>query len=93
MYASSIARRRPARLCRQLLVAGLAWPISASASFLPPEMMDAAADIIALVVLFIVPIGAIAIFWLVHVLPEKAAEKRQHPQNSTSSRPPRRTCA
>ena len=26
------------------------------------------------------PIGGIALFWLVHVLPEKIAEKRHHPQ-------------
>lgn len=50
------------------------------ASFLPPEVMAVAADWIALFVLFVVPIGAIVLFWLVHVLPEKIAEKRHHPQ-------------
>src|SRR5436853_7726725 len=34
----------------------------------------------ALVVLFIVPVVAIVIFWMVHVLPEKIAHKRHHPQ-------------
>jgi len=52
----------------------------AHASFLPPELMATAADWIALFVLCVVPIGAIALFWLVHVLPEKIAEKRHHPQ-------------
>jgi len=32
------------------------------------------------VVLVIVPIIAIVVFWLVHVLPEKIAHKRHHPQ-------------
>jgi len=31
-------------------------------------------------VICVVPIGAIALFWLVHVLPEKIAHKRHHPQ-------------
>jgi len=65
--------------CFALLACVLA-PASAWASFLPPEMMDKAADILAIVVLCIVPIGAIVVFWLVHVLPEKIAEKRHHPQ-------------
>jgi len=42
--------------------------------------MDAAATYIAWFVICIVPIGGIVLFWLVHVLPEKIAEKRHHPQ-------------
>jgi len=38
------------------------------------------ADWLAIFVLCVVPIGAIVLFWLVHVLPEKIAEKRHHPQ-------------
>ena len=34
----------------------------------------------ALVVIFIVPIVGIVLFWIVHVLPEKIAHKRHHPQ-------------
>ena len=56
------------------------WAIPAHASFLSGETLDTAADILALVILFVVPIAAIAAFWLVHVLPEKIAEKRHHPQ-------------
>lgn len=55
-------------------------PASARASFLSGEMLDAAADILALVVLFLVPAVAIVVFWIVHVLPEKIAHKRHHPQ-------------
>lgn len=32
------------------------------------------------VVVFLVPIVGIAVFWLVHILPEKIAHKRKHPQ-------------
>jgi CBS domain containing-hemolysin-like protein len=63
-----------------LALVALAFATSAHASFLPPEMMDAAAMYIAWFVIIFVPIGAIVLFWLVHVLPEKIAEKRHHPQ-------------
>jgi CBS domain containing-hemolysin-like protein len=63
-----------------LAAAGLAFPLSANASFLPPEMMDTAATGLAWFVLIVMPIVAIVLFWLVHVLPEKIAHKRHHPQ-------------
>jgi hypothetical protein len=53
---------------------------AAQASFLSPELLDSAATGIAWFVVFFVPIGAIVLFWMVHVLPEKIAEKRHHPQ-------------
>ena len=43
-------------------------------------MMDTAAWYIAWFVTFAVPIGGIVLFWMVHVLPEKIAHKRHHPQ-------------
>src|SRR5688572_32967204 len=52
----------------------------ARASFLSGEMLDTAADVLALVVLFVVPAVVIVLFWIVHVLPEKIAHKRHHPQ-------------
>ncbi len=55
-------------------------PPIAHASFLPPEMMDTAAMYLAWFIIVVVPIGAIVLFWLVHVLPEKIAHKRHHPQ-------------
>jgi len=63
-----------------LAVALLACAARAHASFLPPEVMDAAADWIAIIVLIIVPPTLIGVFWMVHVLPQKAAESRHHPQ-------------
>ena len=58
----------------------LAFSPGARASFLPPEMMDKAAMGLAWFIVFAVPIGGIVLFWMVHVLPEKIAHKRHHPQ-------------
>jgi hypothetical protein len=52
----------------------------ASASFLAGEALDTMADWLAIIVLIVVPVGAIVLFWLVHILPEKIAEKKHHPQ-------------
>jgi CBS domain containing-hemolysin-like protein len=52
----------------------------ASASFLSGEALDAAATYIAWFVVCIVPIALIVLFWMVHVMPEKIAAKRHHPQ-------------
>lgn len=41
---------------------------------------DTAASYLAVFIIIVMPIGGIVLFWLVHVLPEKIAEKRQHPQ-------------
>lgn len=55
-------------------------PVPGWAAFLSGEALDTMADVVALIVLFAVPIGAIAVFWLVHILPEVIAEKKHHPQ-------------
>lgn len=44
------------------------------------EFADKAASVLAVFIIIVVPIAGIALFWIVHVLPEKIAEKRQHPQ-------------
>jgi uncharacterized protein DUF3302 len=71
---------RGRRQIAALAVAGMALSSSAHASFLPPEMMDSAAMGLAWFVVCIIPIGGIVLFWLVHILPEKIAHKRHHPQ-------------
>lgn len=63
-----------------LAVALLLLPHSAEASFLPPEVEDKLANFLALFVIVFVPIVLIVLFWLVHILPEKIAHKRHHPQ-------------
>jgi CBS domain containing-hemolysin-like protein len=65
---------------RRIAAPLLALPSAAHASFLPPALMDSAAWGIAWFVVVFIPIGAIVLFWMVHVLPEKIAEKRHHPQ-------------
>jgi CBS domain containing-hemolysin-like protein len=59
-----------------------AWLVSpaAQASFLSGDALAKAANVIALVVIVVVPIVLIVLFWMVHVLPEKIAHKRHHPQ-------------
>lgn len=58
----------------------LVAPAAAHASFLPPALMDSAAWYLAWFVLIVMPIAGIVLFWMVHVLPEKIAHKRHHPQ-------------
>ena len=50
------------------------------ASFLSPELEDKVANFLALFVIFVVPVGLIVLFWIVHILPEKIAHQRHHPQ-------------
>ena len=59
-------------------VLALAAP-TARASFLEGEALDQMANIVSWFAITVVPIGVIWIFWLVHVLPEKIAEKKGHP--------------
>ena len=56
-----------------LLTPAPAWAMSG-------PLADTVANILAIIVLIFVPIAAIYLFWMVHILPEKVAEKRHHPQ-------------
>jgi CBS domain containing-hemolysin-like protein len=58
----------------------LSVPQDAHASLLSEEAEDALATFLAIFVLFLVPVVLIVLFWMVHVLPEKIAHKRHHPQ-------------
>jgi len=62
------------------LAAGLLAPGPAAASFLSGETLDTAANVLAWVVLILVPVVGITLFWMVHVIPEKIAHKNHHPQ-------------
>lgn len=62
-----------------LLGAGL-LPQSAHASMFHGETLDSIADVISWVAIVIAPLIGIVLFWLVHILPEKIAHKRKHPQ-------------
>ena len=78
-YAKS---RRPR--CRHFVLfialTFLALPSRAHASFLHGETLDTVAGAIAWFAFILVPPVLIGAFLLVHILPEKIAEKRHHPQ-------------
>jgi hypothetical protein len=59
-----------------MAVAALAAPPCFAAS----AFVDTAATYLAVFIIVAVPIGGIALFWLVHILPEKIAERNHHPQ-------------
>jgi CBS domain containing-hemolysin-like protein len=71
--------RRPALI---LLIALLATAPSAEASLFQGEALDKAANFLAIFILLVLPIGLVALFWMVHVIPEKIAEKNHHPQQA-----------
>jgi hypothetical protein len=58
----------------------LALPSGAHASIFHGETLDSIANGISWVVLIVAPIIGISAFWLVHILPEKIAHKKMHPQ-------------
>jgi len=72
----------PARGALRVLGGALAalGSSTARAAFLSGEALDTAADVLAIVVMILVPVVGIVAFWLVHILPEKIAHKRHHPQ-------------
>lgn len=63
-------------LCASACLAAL----PAHASLFEGETLDKVASGLALFVIFVVPIVLVGLFWMVHVLPEKIAHKRHHPQ-------------
>ena len=65
-----------AMLCVSASLAAL----PAHASLFKGEALDKVASVLALVVIVVVPIVVIVLFWMVHVLPEKIAHRRNHPQ-------------
>ncbi|MEP0710510.1 DUF3302 domain-containing protein [Algoriphagus sp.] len=44
------------------------------------DFEDGMADVVSWIAIIVAPIGIIIVFLMVHVLPEKIAEKRNHPQ-------------
>ena len=67
-------------IVRLALLSAALLPQSAHASLFHGETLDAIANGISWVVLVIAPIIGIVLFWLVHILPEKIAHKKMHPQ-------------
>lgn len=85
MACESMRSRIPELLCRRAarLAAGAAMLCAATAaraSLFSGDTLDAVANGISWAVLVLVPVIGIAVFWMVHVLPEKIAHRRHHPQ-------------
>jgi CBS domain containing-hemolysin-like protein len=76
----SARRSRSKRFALFIAFALLALPSHVHASIFHGETLDAVANFLSWVVLFIVPVVGIGAFWIVHILPEKIAEKKRHPQ-------------
>jgi hypothetical protein len=58
----------------------IAADVGIVAMLLSGDVVDTIADYIAIVVLLVVPALLLYLFWMVHILPEKVAERRGHPQ-------------
>lgn len=83
LECSRDSRSAAPRTCLStVLVLSSGWALPAHASFLEGEALDTMADVMSYVVLGLVPVLVIALFWIVHVMPEKIAEKNHHPQKA-----------
>lgn len=69
-----------AAVLRLAAIAASLLPATASASMFKGETLDSVAMGIAWFVIVVMPIAGIVLFWIVHVMPEKIAHKRHHPQ-------------
>ena len=76
----ALTRRSARAAAPALLALLLAAPTHAHASLLHGDALDSLANGISWVVLIIAPIIGITVFWLVHILPEKIAHSKKHPQ-------------
>lgn len=56
------------------------WATPARASLLEGGALDTLANAVSWIALLIVPVVLISGFWWLHIMPEKVAEKRKHPQ-------------
>ena len=75
----AVGRIAPLAVSLTFVLLALAAP-DARASLLEGEALDTMAEVVSWIVLIVVPIGVLWVFWLIHVLPEKIAEKKGHPQ-------------
>src|SRR5881392_3479961 len=73
-------RSRARRFVLFIALTFLALPSRAHASMFHGETLDSVANVIAWFALIIAPIVLITVFLMLHILPEKVAHKRGHPQ-------------
>lgn len=63
-----------------IVVVSMLMAGTADASMFQGETLDKVADVLAWVVLIMLPAVGIYLFWMVHIMPEKIAHQRHHPQ-------------
>jgi len=80
MQSTGGGRRLRCGLLPLTIFAMLALPARAHASMFHGETLDTLANVIAWFAFIIVPPVLIVAFLAVHIIPEKIAEKRHHPQ-------------
>jgi hypothetical protein len=68
----------PTHTLKQSLLLGFLLIFSRSA--MAAGIVDSLADIVAWIAIIIIPVVLAIIYWQIHYLPSKIAEKRQHPQ-------------
>lgn len=78
--SGSSSRRGGTAGCLVVAAAALLAAPAAVASSLSGDTLAKVADALAIFVIILVPIVGVTVFWLVHILPEKFAHKRNHPQ-------------
>jgi CBS domain containing-hemolysin-like protein len=79
-FTASPLRPRRGSVLFLLLFVFVGLAPRAQASLFHGETLDSIANGISWVVLVIAPVIGIVIFWLVHIMPEKIAHKKKHPQ-------------
>jgi CBS domain containing-hemolysin-like protein len=81
-HGTSYRARRFRCVWRQLagVILLMFFSTPAHASLLHGETLDKVADVLSWIVLIIAPVIGIVVFLLIHILPEKIAEQRKHPQ-------------
>jgi len=72
-----LSRERRVRLAAAVLLATASRGACAAVT---GALADSVADWMSVFILLVMPPAAIYLFWILHILPEKAAKKRNHPQ-------------
>ncbi|MDW5290379.1 DUF3302 domain-containing protein [Formosa sp. PL04] len=72
-------RSQPTKKARIILLFFL-FPLLTFANGHESGFEDSMADVVSWIAIIVAPIAGIGVFLFVHVLPEKIAEKRNHPQ-------------